>query len=41
MDVWIDDDQKFSNPEGEIALQLEGAGNVKVMFRNLWLKILP
>jgi hypothetical protein len=41
MDVWIDDNQKFSNPEGEIALQLEGAGNVKVMFRNLWLKILP
>jgi hypothetical protein len=41
MDVWIDEDPKLSNPEGEIALQLEGRGNVKVMFRNIWIRTLP
>lgn len=41
MSVWIDDNPKMFSPEGELALQLEGGGNVKVMFRNLWLKTLP
>jgi len=41
MSVWVDVDQKFGNPEGEIAVEVEGQGNVKAMFRNMWLKILP
>ncbi len=41
MSVWIDDNQKFGNPEGEIALQLEGGGRTEVEFRNIWLKTLP
>jgi len=41
MSVWIDVDQKFGNPEGELAVEVEGQGNVKAMFRNMWLKTLP
>ena len=41
MSVWVDVDQKFGNPDGEIAVEVEGQGNVKAMFRNMWLKILP
>jgi hypothetical protein len=41
MSVWVDVDQKFGNPEGEIAVEVEGQGNVKAMFRNMWLKTLP
>jgi hypothetical protein len=41
MSVWVDVDQKFGNPEGEIAVEVDGQGNVKAMFRNMWLKILP
>ena len=41
MSVWVDVDQKFGNPEGELAVEVEGQGNVKAMFRNMWLKTLP
>ena len=41
MSVWIDTDPKFGNAEGEIAVEVEGQGNVKAMFRNMWLKVLP
>jgi len=41
MSVWVDIDQKFGNPEGELAVEVEGQGNVKAMFRNMWLKALP
>lgn len=41
MSVWLDVDQKFANPEGELAVEVEGMGNVKAMFRNMWLKTLP
>ena len=41
MSVWLDVDQKFANPEGELAVEVEGQGNVKAMFRNMWLKTLP
>jgi hypothetical protein len=41
MSVWIDVDQKFGNSEGELAVEVEGQGNVKAMFRNMWLKTLP
>jgi hypothetical protein len=41
MSVWIDVDQKFGNPEGELAVEVEGQGKVKAMFRNMWLKTLP
>ena len=41
MSVWIDVDQKFGNPEGELAVEVEGQGNVKAMFRNMWLRTLP
>ena len=39
--VWVDVDQKFGNAEGELAVEVEGMGNVKAMFRNMWLKTLP
>ena len=41
MSVFVDTDQKFGNPEGELAVEVEGQGNVKAMFRNMWLKTLP
>jgi len=41
MSVFIDTDPKFGNAEGEIAVEVEGQGNVKAMFRNMWLKVLP
>ena len=41
MSVWVDVDQKFGNAEGELAVEVEGQGNVKAMFRNMWLKTLP
>jgi len=41
MSVWVDVDQKFGNAEGELAVEVEGMGNVKAMFRNMWLKTLP
>ena len=41
MSVFVDVDLKFANPEGELAVEVEGQGNVKAMFRNMWLKILP
>ncbi len=41
MSLWIDDNQKLGNPEGELALQLEGGEHTEVEFRNLWLKTLP
>ena len=41
MSVFIDTDPKFGNAEGELAVEVEGQGNVKAMFRNMWLKTLP
>ena len=41
MSVMLDDNPKMFGDHGELALQLEGRGNIKVAFRNLWLKTLP
>lgn len=41
MSVYLDDNPTMFVEKGELAIQLEGRGNVKVSFRNLWLKILP
>ena len=41
MSVFIDVDRKFGNSEGELAVEVEGQGYVKAMFRNMWLKVLP
>jgi len=38
MAVFIDDDPTMSAAQGVIGLQIEGGGNVKISFRNLWLK---
>lgn len=38
MSIFIDDDPSMAVAQGVIGLQIEGAGNVKVSFRNLWLK---
>jgi hypothetical protein len=40
MAVFIDDDASMSAAQGVIGLQIEGGGNVKISFRNLWLKTL-
>jgi hypothetical protein len=39
--IFIDDDPTMAVAQGLIGLQIEGGGNVKVSFRNLWLKNLP
>lgn len=41
MSIFIDDDPTMAVAQGLIGLQIEGGGNVKVSFRNLWLKNLP
>ena len=41
MSVYLDDNPTMFVASGELAVQLEGRGNTKVSFRNLWLKILP
>ena len=41
MSIFIDDDPAMAVAQGVIGLQIEGSGNVKVSFRNLWLKNLP
>jgi hypothetical protein len=41
MSIFIDDDPTMAVAQGVIGLQIEGGGNVKVSFRNLWLKNLP
>jgi hypothetical protein len=38
MAIFIDDDPTMSAAQGVIGLQIEGGGNVKISFRNLWLK---
>jgi len=38
MAVFIDEDATMAAAQGVIGLQIEGGGNVKVSFRNLWLK---
>ncbi len=38
MSVFIDDDPSMAVAQGVIGLQIEGSGNVKVSFRNLWVK---
>ena len=40
MSVFIDDDPAMAAAKGVIGLQIEGQGNVKVSFRNLWIKIM-
>ncbi|HUA82952.1 MAG TPA: DUF1080 domain-containing protein [Bryobacteraceae bacterium] len=40
MAIFIDDDPTMAVLQGIIGLQIEGGGNVKVSFRNLWLKTL-
>jgi hypothetical protein len=41
MSVLIDDNPKMFVDHGELAIQLEGNGDRKVSYRNLWLKKLP
>jgi Domain of Unknown Function (DUF1080) len=36
--VFIDDDPSMAVAEGVIGLQIEGGGNVRISFRNLWIK---
>jgi hypothetical protein len=38
MAVFIDEDPSMAVSQGVIGLQIEGGGNVKISFRNLWLK---
>ena len=38
MAIFIDEDAAMSASQGVIGLQIEGGGNVKISFRNLWLK---
>jgi hypothetical protein len=38
MAIFIDDDPTMSASQGIIGLQIEGGGDVKVSFRNLWIK---
>jgi hypothetical protein len=38
MAVFIDDDPTLAAAQGVIGLQIEGGGNVRISFRNLWLK---
>ena len=41
MSILVDDNPKMFGDHGELALQLEGQDNIRVAFRNLWLKTLP
>jgi hypothetical protein len=41
MSVFIDDNPKRFIHQGRLQLQLEGRGDTKVSFRNIWLKQLP
>ena len=41
MAVLVDTDPKFYKAEGVLALEIEGAGDVKISHRNIWLKKLP
>jgi len=41
MSVLLDDDPSMFVDRGEICIQLEGSGNNKASFRNLWIKNLP
>ena len=41
MSEFLDDNPTMFVDHGELAIQLEGRGDTKVSFRNLWLKILP
>jgi hypothetical protein len=41
MSVFVDDNPSMFVDHGFLALQLEGRGDIKVYFRNLWLKNLP
>jgi Domain of Unknown Function (DUF1080) len=38
MAIFIDEDPTMSASQGVVGLQIEGGGNVKISFRNLWLK---
>ena len=41
MSVLLDDDPAMFVDQGEICVQLEGSGDNKASFRNLWIKNLP
>jgi hypothetical protein len=41
MSILIDDNPTMAASKGRLALQLEGRGDVKVYFRDVWLKELP
>ena len=41
MSVFIDDNPKRFLEQGKLQLQLEGRGDIKVYFRDIWLKQLP
>lgn len=41
MSVIVDGDPKLGFASGRLAIQLEGRGNIKVSYRNLWVKTLP
>jgi len=38
MSIFIDEDPSMAASQGVIGLQIEDGGNVKISFRNLWLK---
>jgi hypothetical protein len=41
MSVFVDDNSMMALSHGVLALQLEGRGDIKAYFRNIWLKNLP
>ena len=41
MSVFLDDNSTLALSHGVLALQLEGRGDIKAYFRNIWLKNLP
>ena len=41
MSELIDDNPDIFSDQGEIAIQLEGGGDITVAFRNMWIKQLP
>lgn len=41
MAILVDNDPTYSRTKGLIGFEIEGPGNVKVLQRNIWLKMLP
>ncbi|MDT7811677.1 MAG: hypothetical protein QOJ42_1593 [Acidobacteriaceae bacterium] len=41
MSTLVDTDPKYYQAKGLIAFEIEGPGNLKISYRNVWLKKLP